>query len=58
MKYILHFVNECTYEVDAETEEEALNKPVPKRGHLATLSIREKTIADYIKMEMEKDAKE
>jgi hypothetical protein len=51
MRYIMHFVDECKYEVEAETEDAALKKPVPKRGHLVTLSARPKMIIDYIKQD-------
>jgi len=48
MKYICTFTDTCTYEVEADTEEQALELPVPNTGHFCTLSARPRTIMDEI----------
>ena len=40
MKYNLRFEEICLYEVEAESEEEALKVPVPTFGHRASITIQ------------------
>ena len=48
MKYKLKHQTEVTYEVEANSEDEALKIPIPKTGHRASISVlKDNPIIEY-----------